>query len=106
VRRTQAPFVEELPRLLSERGLSLRALARDVGVSDSHLSRILRAEAYKTVSADLAERVAVALGLDPGFFVEAREGFIIEQIKQHPRLRDRLYDELRPKGLMAKRQRR
>ena len=35
------PFVEEVPRLLRERGLSIRALAREVGVTDGHLSRVI-----------------------------------------------------------------
>lgn len=33
--RTQTPFVDEVPRLLAERGLSIRALARGVGVTDA-----------------------------------------------------------------------
>jgi transcriptional regulator with XRE-family HTH domain len=94
VKRTKAPFVDELPRLLAERSLSIRELSRSVGVSDSHLSRILRRAGYKTVSPDLARRIAMALGLDEGYFVEAREGFVFERIRRSPRLRDRLYDEL------------
>jgi transcriptional regulator with XRE-family HTH domain len=95
VQRTQKTFAEELPRLLRERGLSLRHLSELVGVSDSHLSRVVRGAEYKTVSADLARRVASALDLGEDFFVEAREGLVIEWVKRDRRLRDRLYDELR-----------
>jgi transcriptional regulator with XRE-family HTH domain len=91
----RAPFVDELPRLLRERSMSLRALARAVGVSDAHLSRILRRVSYKTVSPELARRVAVTLGLAEGYFVEDREGYVIDRIKADPALRDRLYSELR-----------
>jgi transcriptional regulator with XRE-family HTH domain len=93
-RYTQQPFPEELSRLLTERGMSIRALAREVDVSDAHLSKILRRQSYKTVSADLAERVAAALGLGVGYFKEAREGFVMDQIKADPELRDRLYRRL------------
>ena len=39
--------------------------------------------------------VAVALGLDEDYFPEAREGFVVDEIRRDARLRDRLYDELR-----------
>jgi len=75
--------------------MSLRGLARKVGVTDSHLSRVLRRVRYQTPSADLARRVAVALDLPPDYFPEYREGFVIDQVKKRPRTRDRLYEELR-----------
>jgi len=93
--RTQRPFVEEVPRLLAEHGLSLRALAREAEVSHGFLSRVIRERDYKRASPELARRVAKALGLPEDFFVESREGFIIEQVKQHPRVREELYDRLR-----------
>ena len=69
--RTQKPFNDELALLLQERGLSLRALARDIGVSDAHLSRLLRGVGYRSrPSADLARRVARALDL-PSILPEA-----------------------------------
>jgi transcriptional regulator with XRE-family HTH domain len=95
VARTQKPFVEELPRLLARRGLSIRQLSNMVDVSDSHLSRILRQANQKRVSPELARKVALALDLDEGYFTEAREGVVIERIRRDPRFRDRLYDELR-----------
>jgi hypothetical protein len=52
----RSPFVEEVPRLLRERGLSIRALAREVGVTDGHLSRVLRRVNYKTPGPELARR--------------------------------------------------
>jgi transcriptional regulator with XRE-family HTH domain len=94
--RTERPFVEELPALLRERQLSLRSLARDAGVTDPHLSRLLRGVGYRTrPSADLARRIALALGLPADYFREYREAVVIEQVKRDPKLREELYDQLK-----------
>jgi transcriptional regulator with XRE-family HTH domain len=92
--QTDTPFTEELPRLLRERGMSLRALAAMLGISDSHLSRVVRRADYKTPSADLTKRVAVALGLPSDYFPEFREAYVLEQIKSDSRLRNDLYVRL------------
>jgi transcriptional regulator with XRE-family HTH domain len=81
----------ELPRLLAERGLSARALAREAGINQSYLSRVLRRVDYKTPSPELVRRTALALGLPEDYFAEYRESFVIERIKRDPKLRDRLY---------------
>jgi transcriptional regulator with XRE-family HTH domain len=91
---TDRPFTEEVPRLLGERGMSIRALAAAVGVSDSHLSRVLRRADYKTPSTDLAKRVAEALGMPGDYFPEYREAFVIERIRSDARLRNDLYARL------------
>ena len=93
--RTERPFIEELPNLLNQRRLSLRALAREAKVTDAHLSRLLRGIGYRTKpSANLAHRVALALALPPDYFREYREAIVIEQVKRDPRLREELYDRL------------
>ena len=84
----------EVPRLLAERNLTIRGLARQAGVTDSHLSRVLRGVAYKTPSSELARRVAVALDLPQDYFPEYREAFVIERIKADAQLRDQLYRKL------------
>jgi transcriptional regulator with XRE-family HTH domain len=94
-KRTTRPFTEELPDLLQERELSLRALARVVGVGDDHLSRVLRGDRNKKATGDLTRRVAVALGLSEDYFPEARMEFIVEHLGEHSMLRDRVYDQLR-----------
>lgn len=66
-RTTSQSIAEALPDLLRERGLSLRGLAREVGVTDAHLSRALRRANYKAVSGQLAARIAIALGLRSTF---------------------------------------
>ncbi|HEY3962530.1 MAG TPA: helix-turn-helix domain-containing protein, partial [Gaiellaceae bacterium] len=95
VRRSDVPFVREVPKLLKERGLSVRGLAREVGVTDAHLSRVLRGVDYKTVSGDLAGRVALALDLPQDYFPEFRQAFVIDRIRRDDQLRERLYKQLR-----------
>ena len=92
---SDAPFTEELPRLLRERGTSLRALADEIGVSDSHLSRVVRRVDYKTASPDLMKKIATALALPPDYFPEFREAYVITHIKSDPKLRNSLYTRLR-----------
>jgi transcriptional regulator with XRE-family HTH domain len=87
---TNRPFPEELQRLLEERKLTLRALAREVGGLDhSYLSRMI---SRKTpVNVRHAQRIARHLGLPPDYFSEVREAAVIEAVQAHPRLRDAIY---------------
>lgn len=100
-KQTDNPFTAELPRLLRERGLSLRALAKQIGISDSHLSRVVRRADYKTASPELTSRVAVALGLPHDYFPEFREAYVVERIKSDARLRNELYSRLTRKAKRA-----
>lgn len=84
--------------MLRERGLSLRRLAQTAGVNASHLSRVLRRSDYKTVSGELATRVAIALDLPEDYFPESREAAVIERVKSDSRWRDELYDLTIRKG--------
>jgi transcriptional regulator with XRE-family HTH domain len=92
---TDKPFLEELPRLLGDRGMSLRQLAAEVGVSDSHLSRVLRRRDYKTPSTQLITKISAALGLPGDYFPEVREALLFQAIKADGTLRDRLYVRLK-----------
>jgi transcriptional regulator with XRE-family HTH domain len=96
-RRSSRPFVEELPGLLEDRGLSIRAIARAADVDAAHLSRVLRGARGKTTSPELARRVAEALGLPSDYFPEWREAVILRRIREDPALRDRIYDRVRRK---------
>lgn len=93
--KTDKPFVVEVPRLLRERGWSIRELSRRAGVTDGHLSRVLRRANYKTPSGDLTRRVAVALDLPEDYFLEYREAFVIDSVRKDARLREQLYGKLR-----------
>jgi len=93
--RSERPFVKELPALIKERGLSIRAVARSAEVDPGHLSRVLRAARGKTVSPELAGRVAKALDLPEDYFPEWREALIVDRIREDPKLRDQIYDRVR-----------
>jgi transcriptional regulator with XRE-family HTH domain len=74
--------------------MTMRALAREAGVTSAHLSRVLRRADYKTPSGQLASRVAVALDLPPDYFAEYREALVIERVKEDARFRDDMYARL------------
>lgn len=93
--KTQVAFVIEVPRLLAERGLSLRALARQAGISESYLSRVLRHVEYKTPSAKLVRNVALAFGLPEDYFMEYRLAFVLERVRNDHALMECLYRRLR-----------
>lgn len=88
---TQRSFVDEVPELLARHQMTLRSLARDVGVNVSHLSRVLRGSNQQTPSGDLARRVANAFGLPDDYFPEYREAAVIAHLKKDAETRDRLY---------------
>lgn len=93
-RLSQRPFIEELPEILEERGLSLREIARQAGVDPGHLNRVLRRADYKTPSAKLCERVAVTLGLPADYWPEYREHVIVSRVRADPELRETLYKRI------------
>ena len=93
-RRSNRPFVEELPKLLDKRQISIRALSRDADVDPAHLSRVLRGAGGKTASSDLVQRVTAALDLPADYFPEMREAEVIDRVRSDARLRDRVYDSL------------
>jgi transcriptional regulator with XRE-family HTH domain len=88
------PFADVVIRLLQERGMSIRALAREAGVTASHLSRVLARSDYKTPSVDLMRRVGAVLDVPPETFPEYRQGVLIQRVREDPELRDRLFQEL------------
>ena len=60
--------------------MSVTALAARAGVSQPHLSRVLRRRDYKSVSGELAGRVARALDLPEDYFPEFRERVVMDEI--------------------------
>ncbi len=94
-RRTNEPFSDALLALLTERGLSQRALARAVGVEQSHLSRLLRhADYYVRPSTDLMSRIADALHIPSDFFREYREDVVIGHLGSDANYLNKTYDSL------------
>src|SRR5690242_17457523 len=94
--RTELPIADALPDLLRERGLSLRAVARRAGVNDAHLSRALRGARSKSVSGDLAGRVAHALELPEDYFIEYRRWRLEALLRDDSTAVDWAYDRLIP----------
>jgi transcriptional regulator with XRE-family HTH domain len=87
------PFAEELPRLLKERRITLRALAREVGGFDhAYLSRMLAGKAAP--NAEHLVRISTYLSLRPDYFPEVRTARLIQAIREDPKLRDELYFKL------------
>jgi transcriptional regulator with XRE-family HTH domain len=92
--RTNRPFADEVPRLLEERGWSIRHLAIQAGVERGYLWKVIRRRGYKTASVKLAEAVATALGLPRDYFPEFREGVVVDRVRRDARLRDEVFDGL------------
>jgi transcriptional regulator with XRE-family HTH domain len=89
---TSRPFPKELPVLLKERGLTLRALAQGVGGLDhAYLSRMIRGQLPANVQH--VRRIARHLGLPEDYFPEVREAEVFAAIRRRPRLRDEVYFE-------------
>lgn len=94
--RSVLPITQGLPGLLASHDpkMSVLQLAKAAAVSASHLSRALRETDGKTVGADLAARIAAALGKPHDFFPEYRRATVIEALRDDQALCDRIYDEL------------
>lgn len=89
---TNRSFVDELPKILEKRGMTLRALAREVGGLDhAYLSRMLSGKVQ--VNPGHAERVSRFLGLPPDYFPEVREERVVTAVRRSSRLRDEIYFE-------------
>ena len=92
--RSQERLVDQLPALMEARAVSINRLAQLVGVSQSHLSRAVRSADRKSVSGELAARIANAMGLPDDWFPETRRERVLERVRSDAALCDRLYDEL------------
>lgn len=101
--RTDRPFAVELPDLLHARAeagtepRSLRALAEQVGVNQSYLSRVLGAKGARPVSKELAAKVAKAFGLPADYFPEYRAAVVVDAARRNPTLLDGVYEKLAKK---------
>src|SRR5262245_10554975 len=93
-KRTNAAFAEEVPRLLKERGWSIRRLALEAGIERGYLWKVIRRRGYKTASVRMAEAVALALGLPVDYFPEYREGIVIDHVRRDAGTRDDVFDRL------------
>ncbi len=84
------PTVE---RLMTETGLTYRALADKTDLSAGYLNHIVHGN-RPVPSNDVLARLAAALGVKPEHFREYRIRVITDKLERMPELVDRLYRKL------------
>lgn len=68
---TEPPFAERVSRAMRERGVTLRALCREVGLDASFFSKVLAGKRSPPVEEEVVRRIASSLALDPAELVVA-----------------------------------
>ena len=86
------PFGSAVARLMRERGLSYRGLARETGLSAGYLNHLVQGT-RPAPSDEVLERLAAALGVTVDRFTEHRLRRVGERLAASPELVDRLYRE-------------
>lgn len=67
----EPPFARMVSQAMSERGLALRALCREVEIDASFFSKVLAGKRSPPAEEDVLRRIALVLGLDPARLVVA-----------------------------------
>jgi transcriptional regulator with XRE-family HTH domain len=93
--RSTRPIADELGDLIAEQGVSIRNLAKRIGVSQPYLSRLIRGVRYTNPTGEFAGRVATELGLPIDYWPEYRAQVVIDHVLADPDYRDAEYDRLR-----------
>lgn len=85
----QKPVAFLLRQLREKQGTSLRAVAAEIGIAPSHLSRLERG--HKRGSAELVRRVANYYGADPAELLEPDlPADVVQILRDHPEAIDEL----------------
>jgi transcriptional regulator with XRE-family HTH domain len=92
-RYSEEPFGSTIERLMSETGLTYRALADKTSLSAGYLNHIVHGN-RPVPSNDVISRLAKALGVKPEHFREYRIRVITDRLERTPDLIDRLYNRL------------
>ena len=87
------PFGPAVERLMTETGVTYRALAGKTGLSAGYLNHLVHGN-RPVPSNDVVETLAKALDVDPEHFREYRLRVITERLETRPDLVDRLYRRL------------
>ena len=87
------PLGKTIEKLMSETGLTYRALADKTALSAGYLNHIVHGN-RPVPSNEVLARLAKALGVKPEHFREYRIRFITEKLEKMPELVDRLYKRL------------
>ncbi len=92
-RFSEEPFGPTLERLLSERGLTYRALAQKTDLSAGYLNHLVHGN-RPVPSNEVVETLAGALDVEAEHFREYRLRVITQRLEEMPELIDRLYRRL------------
>ena len=87
------PFGTAVARLMRERGLSYRGLARETGLSAGYLNHLVHGN-RPVPSNEVVERLATALDVEPDHFREFRLRAVTAHLETVPDMVDRLYRRL------------
>jgi transcriptional regulator with XRE-family HTH domain len=87
-------FGPTVERLMTETGVTYRALAEQTELSAGYLNHLVHGN-RPVPSDDVVQRIADALGVEPEHFREYRIRVITERLEAMPELIDRLYRRLR-----------
>jgi transcriptional regulator with XRE-family HTH domain len=87
------PFGPTVERLMSETGVTYRALADKTGLSAGYLNHLVHGN-RPVPSNDVVQTLAGALGVEPEHFREYRLRVITDRLEAMPDLIDRLYKRL------------
>ena len=90
---SEEPFGETIERLMSENGVTYRALASQTKLSAGYLNHLVHGN-RPVPSNDVVETLADALGVEAEHFREYRLRVITERLEAMPELIDRLYRRL------------
>jgi transcriptional regulator with XRE-family HTH domain len=87
------PFGETLERLMTEGGVTYRALAQKTKLSAGYLNHLVHGN-RPVPSSEIVHTLAAALDIEPEHFREYRLRVITERLEEMPELIDRLYKRL------------
>jgi transcriptional regulator with XRE-family HTH domain len=96
-RFSEDPFGPTLERLMTETGVTFRALASQTKLSAGYLNHLVHGN-RPVPSNDIVRKLADALGVEPEHFREYRLRVITERLEEMPDLIDRLYKRLGGRG--------
>ena len=91
VPRSREPLGVALVELLELRGMIQSELARGAGISQAHVSRVIRGENGASPAA--IRRLAGALGVEPAHFLDCRLDAVMRVAEDAPGLLDELFEE-------------
>ena len=87
---SEEPFGETIERLMSENGVTYRALASQTKLSAGYLNHLVHGN-RPVPSNDVVETLADALGVEAEHFREYRLRVITDRLEAMPEMIDRLY---------------